>query len=69
VVVIDQRLLPHRLAFETLATPDAAAVHHAIRDMCGARRAADRRHRGLRLALQACAPTPATPRWPRPTAG
>jgi methylthioribose-1-phosphate isomerase len=31
VVVIDQRLLPHRLAFETLATPEA--VHHAIREM------------------------------------
>jgi methylthioribose-1-phosphate isomerase len=31
VVVIDQRLLPHRLAFETLATPQA--VHTAIRDM------------------------------------
>jgi len=31
VVVIDQRALPHRLAFETLATPEA--VHHAIREM------------------------------------
>jgi methylthioribose-1-phosphate isomerase len=31
VVVIDQRLLPHQLAFETLATPQA--VHHAIREM------------------------------------
>jgi methylthioribose-1-phosphate isomerase len=31
VVVIDQRALPHRLAFETLATP--LAVHTAIRDM------------------------------------
>ncbi len=31
VVVIDQRALPHRLVFETLATPHA--VHAAIRDM------------------------------------
>ncbi len=31
VVVIDQRLLPHRLQFETLATPQA--VFTAIRDM------------------------------------
>jgi methylthioribose-1-phosphate isomerase len=31
VVVIDQRALPHRLAFETLATPQA--VFTAIRDM------------------------------------
>ena len=31
VIVIDQRLLPHRLAFETLATPQA--VFDAIRDM------------------------------------
>ena len=31
VVVIDQRLLPHRLAFETLTTPEA--VFDAIHDM------------------------------------
>jgi methylthioribose-1-phosphate isomerase len=31
VVIIDQRALPHRLAFETLSTPQA--VHTAIRDM------------------------------------
>ncbi len=31
IVVIDQRLLPHRLAFETLAS--AAAVFHAIAEM------------------------------------
>jgi methylthioribose-1-phosphate isomerase len=31
VVIIDQRALPHQLAFETLTTPQA--VHTAIRDM------------------------------------
>ena len=42
VVVIDQRLLPHRLHTERLQS--VADVVTAIRDMC-ARRAVDRRHR------------------------
>ncbi len=53
VVVIDQRLLPHRLAFETLATPEA--VHHAIREMVvrGAPLIGATAAYGLALALRA----------------
>lgn len=53
VVVIDQRLLPHRLAHETLATPEA--VHHAIRDMVvrGAPLIGATAAYGLALALRA----------------
>jgi methylthioribose-1-phosphate isomerase len=53
VVVIDQRLLPHRLAFETLATPQA--VHHAIREMVvrGAPLIGATAAYGLALALKA----------------
>jgi methylthioribose-1-phosphate isomerase len=53
VVVIDQRLLPHRLAFETLASPEA--VHHAIREMLvrGAPLIGATAAYGLALALRA----------------
>jgi methylthioribose-1-phosphate isomerase len=53
VVVIDQRLLPHRLAFATLATPEA--VHHAIGEMVvrGAPLIGATAAYGLALALKA----------------
>ena len=53
VGAIDQRRLPHEFVVARLTTCEEAA--EAIRVDAGARRAADRRHRGLRHGAGACA--------------